>query len=72
MAQNDPEAFMNDLALHGLPWKFIELTPEQAEDFCVAEQAFQKRFKYDQIYLEFFLCWQLNLEGGICKVALRD
>ncbi len=34
--QHDPDAFMADLNVHGLPWQFIELTPEQAAVFQVA------------------------------------
>ena len=34
--QYDPDAFMADLNVHGLPWQFIELTPEQAAAFQVA------------------------------------
>ena len=34
--QLDPDAFMADLNAHGLPWQFIELTPEQALEFQVA------------------------------------
>lgn len=34
--QHDPDAFMADLNVHGLPWQFIELTPEQAAAFQVA------------------------------------
>ena len=33
--QHDPDAFMADLNVHGLPWQFIELTPEQAAAFQV-------------------------------------
>jgi len=36
MEQNDPDPFMEDLNLHGLPWKIIELTPAQAATFQVA------------------------------------
>ena len=36
MEQHDPDAFMADLNVHGLPWQFIELTREQAEAFAVA------------------------------------
>ena len=36
MEQHDPDAFMADLNEHGLPWKVIELTPEQAAGFTVA------------------------------------
>ena len=36
MEQHDPDAFMADLNEHGLPWQFIELTPEQAAGFVVA------------------------------------
>ncbi|MEO7099877.1 MAG: saccharopine dehydrogenase family protein [Luteolibacter sp.] len=34
--QLDPDAFMADLNIHGLPWQFIELAPEQAASFDVA------------------------------------
>jgi len=34
--QHDPDTFMADLNAHGLPWQFIELTPEQAAAFQVA------------------------------------
>jgi saccharopine dehydrogenase (NAD+, L-lysine-forming) len=34
--QHDPDVFMADLNTHGLPWQFIELTPEQAAGFQVA------------------------------------
>lgn len=34
--QLDPDAFMADLNVHGLPWQFIELTPEQAAALQVA------------------------------------
>ena len=34
--QHDPDAFMADLNAHGLPWQFVELTPEQAAEFEVA------------------------------------
>jgi saccharopine dehydrogenase (NAD+, L-lysine-forming) len=34
--QHDPDAFMADLNENGLPWQFIELTPEQAAHFEVA------------------------------------
>jgi saccharopine dehydrogenase (NAD+, L-lysine-forming) len=34
--QHDPDAFMADLNVHGLPWQFIGLTPEQAAGFLVA------------------------------------
>ena len=34
--QHDPDAFMADLNIHGLPWQFIELTAEQAAAFQVA------------------------------------
>ena len=30
MEQHDPDAFMNDLNSHGLPWKCVELSSEQA------------------------------------------
>ncbi|MEO5713870.1 MAG: saccharopine dehydrogenase family protein [Luteolibacter sp.] len=33
--QLDPDHFMADLNAHGLPWQFIELTPEQASSFRV-------------------------------------
>jgi len=33
--QLDPDLFMADLNLHGLPWQFIELTPDQASSFQV-------------------------------------
>lgn len=33
--QHDPDAFMADLNVHGLPWQFIELTSEQAASFQV-------------------------------------
>jgi saccharopine dehydrogenase (NAD+, L-lysine-forming) len=36
MEQYDPDSFMADLNVHGLPWQFIELTPEQAAGFEVA------------------------------------
>ncbi len=36
MEQHDPDAFMADLNLHGLPWQCVELTPEQAAAFAVA------------------------------------
>ena len=36
MEQHDPDAFMADLLAFGLPWTFVELTPEQAADFAVA------------------------------------
>ncbi len=36
MEQYDPDPFMADLNEHGLPWKFIELTLEQAAAFQVA------------------------------------
>ncbi|MDB6077738.1 MAG: Saccharopine dehydrogenase [Akkermansiaceae bacterium] len=36
MEQHDPDGFMEDLNLHGLPWQVIELTPEQAAAFQVA------------------------------------
>ncbi|WP_367872640.1 saccharopine dehydrogenase family protein [Luteolibacter sp. Populi] len=35
MEQYDPDSFMADLNVHGLPWQFIELTPEQAAGFVV-------------------------------------
>ena len=35
MEQNDPDPFMADLTTYGLPWKYIELTPEQASAFKV-------------------------------------
>ena len=34
--QHDPDAFMADLNENGLPWQFIELTPQQAAHFEVA------------------------------------
>ncbi|MEI6819490.1 MAG: saccharopine dehydrogenase family protein [Verrucomicrobiota bacterium] len=34
--QHDPDAFMADLNVHGLPWQVMELTPEQAAAFQVA------------------------------------
>ncbi len=34
--QLTPDPFMADLNIHGLPWQFIELTPEQAAIFQVA------------------------------------
>lgn len=34
--QHDPDAFMADLNDHGLPWKCVELTEEQAGGFMVA------------------------------------
>lgn len=34
--QLDPDAFMADLNLHGLPWQVVELTPEQAAALQVA------------------------------------
>ncbi|RYD21077.1 MAG: saccharopine dehydrogenase family protein [Verrucomicrobiaceae bacterium] len=34
--QLDPDAFMADLNVHGLPWQFIELSPEQAASLQVA------------------------------------
>lgn len=36
MEQKDPDGFMADLNTYGLPWKVIELTPEQASKFEVA------------------------------------
>jgi saccharopine dehydrogenase (NAD+, L-lysine-forming) len=30
MEQHDPDGFMADLNVHGLPWQCVELTPEQA------------------------------------------
>ena len=36
MEQHDPDSFMADLNEYGLPWQFIELTPEQAAAFQVA------------------------------------
>ena len=33
--QHDPDSFMDDLNTHGLPWKLIKLTPEQAAAFTV-------------------------------------
>lgn len=35
MEQNDPDPFMENLNAYGLPWKCIELTPEEAEAFTV-------------------------------------
>ena len=34
--QHDPDAFMADLNIHGLPWRVVELSPEQAAAFQVA------------------------------------
>jgi saccharopine dehydrogenase (NAD+, L-lysine-forming) len=34
--QHDPDGFMEDLKIHGLPWQVIELTAEQAAGFVVA------------------------------------
>ena len=34
--QLDPDAFMEDLSVHGLPWNVLELSPEQATSFVVA------------------------------------
>jgi saccharopine dehydrogenase (NAD+, L-lysine-forming) len=34
--QHDPDAFMADLNVHGLPWQVMDLTPEQAAAFQVA------------------------------------
>lgn len=34
--QHDPDSFMEDLNQHGLPWAWLELTPEQADGFKVA------------------------------------
>jgi saccharopine dehydrogenase (NAD+, L-lysine-forming) len=34
--QHDPDAFMADLNLHGLPWNVVELSSEQAAGFEVA------------------------------------
>lgn len=36
MEQHDPDSFMADLNIHGLPWTCVELTPEQAAAFTVA------------------------------------
>jgi saccharopine dehydrogenase (NAD+, L-lysine-forming) len=36
MEQLDPDSFMEDLSVHGLPWKVLELTPNQAAAFRVA------------------------------------
>jgi saccharopine dehydrogenase (NAD+, L-lysine-forming) len=36
MEQHDPDAFMADLNVHGLPWQFVELSREQAAAFDVA------------------------------------
>ena len=36
MEQLDPDGFMADLNVHGLPWKWVALTPEQAAGFQVA------------------------------------
>ncbi len=36
MEQHDPDAFMADLNVHGLPWQCVEITKEQAESFTVA------------------------------------
>jgi len=36
MEQLDPDGFMADLHIHGLPWTCRELTPAQAADFQVA------------------------------------
>jgi len=36
MEQHDPDAFMADLNVHGLPWQWVELTPQQAAGFEVA------------------------------------
>ncbi len=33
--QHTPDAFMDDLNAHGLPWQWIELTPDQAVSFKV-------------------------------------
>ncbi|RYD47522.1 MAG: saccharopine dehydrogenase family protein, partial [Verrucomicrobiaceae bacterium] len=33
--QLDPDAFMADLNVHGLPWQFVELSPEQAASLQV-------------------------------------
>lgn len=35
MEQHDPDAFMADLNHYGLPWKVVELTPEQAAELEV-------------------------------------
>ncbi len=37
MEQLDPDGFMADLMVHGLPWKWVELSPEQAAGFLVAQ-----------------------------------
>ena len=34
--QLDPDAFMADLAAHGLPWQIVELTPDQAAALQIA------------------------------------
>ncbi|MES2658282.1 MAG: saccharopine dehydrogenase family protein [Verrucomicrobiota bacterium] len=34
--QLDPDSFMADLNIHGLPWRVLELTPDQAAAFRVA------------------------------------
>lgn len=36
MEQHDPDGFMADLNAHGLPWKFLELSLDQARGFIVA------------------------------------
>jgi saccharopine dehydrogenase (NAD+, L-lysine-forming) len=36
MEQHDPDSFMADLQVHGLPWRCLELTPAQAANFQVA------------------------------------
>jgi saccharopine dehydrogenase (NAD+, L-lysine-forming) len=36
MEQHDPDSFMADLQVHGLPWRCLELTPAQAASFQVA------------------------------------
>jgi saccharopine dehydrogenase (NAD+, L-lysine-forming) len=38
--QHDPDAFMADLNENGLPWQFVELTPEQAAAFDVSTCGF--------------------------------
>ena len=35
MEQHDPDSFMADLNLHGLPWQFVELSKDQAASFAV-------------------------------------
>ncbi|MEX1048075.1 MAG: saccharopine dehydrogenase family protein [Akkermansiaceae bacterium] len=39
--QHDPDAFMEDLNQHGLPWNFVELSREQAAGFHVAASALE-------------------------------